>query len=102
MRTKKNYQWLLADLIAGIFFALAFAPFNFWPLIFVALTILFASWHRVSRRQAALRGYLFGIGCFGLGVYWVFVSSYTFGGANIFIAVLLTTLFCGFWALFRQ
>lgn len=100
MRTKKNYQWLLADLIAGIFFALAFAPFNFWPLIFVALTILFASWQRVSPRQAALRGYLFGIGCFGLGVSWVFVSIYTFGGANIFIAVLLTTLFCGFWALF--
>ncbi len=100
MQILKKYQWELADLCAGILLALAFAPFEFSFFAIIALVILFASWHEVSPRRAALRGYLFGIGLFGVGVSWVFVSIYQFGGANIIVAVLITSLFCGFWAIF--
>lgn len=100
MRYVIKYRWELADLLAGVMFTLAFSPFDYAFLAFIALGILFASWWQVTARRAALRGYLFGIGCFGLGVSWVFVSIHHFGGASIVVATSLTALFCAFWALF--
>jgi apolipoprotein N-acyltransferase len=47
-----------------------------------------------------LRGYLFGLGLFGMGVSWVYVSMHDFGGANPLISGSLTLLFVAFWALF--
>lgn len=100
MRLVNKYQWEGINLLAGIGLALAFSPFDFSFVGIVSLAILFTSWHQISPRRAALRGYLFGIGLFGLGVSWVFVSIYQYGEENIIAAVLLTVIFCSFWAIF--
>ncbi len=47
-----------------------------------------------------MRGYLFGLGAFGSGVSWVYISMHDFGGAGMLEASLLTGLFSGFWAIF--
>ena len=86
--------------IAGILFTLAFAPFDYAYLALVALSLLFASWQNITPRRALLRGYLFGLGTFGLGVSWVYISIHDFGRANMLSSGLLTGLFFGFWALF--
>ena len=95
----KNY-WDLLAFIAGILFTLAFAPFDHAWLALVAMGLLFASWHNVPPLRALLRGYLFGLGTFGLGVSWVYISIHNFGGSNRLSSGLLTTFFFGFWALF--
>ncbi|UOA09577.1 apolipoprotein N-acyltransferase [Methylobacter sp. S3L5C] len=97
--SSKNY-WDLLPAIAGIFFTLAFSPFNYAYLAPLALGLLFTSWQNVTPKRALLRGYLFGLGSFGLGVSWVYISIHDFGGADSLSAGLLTCLFCSFWALF--
>ena len=86
--------------MAGLLVPLAFAPFNFIPLIFVSLVALFGVWRRASAREAFWSGYLFGVGMFGVGVSWVYVSMHDFGGVSAPLSVLLTLLFVLFLALF--
>ena len=100
MRISSNNGWDLLAIIAGVLFTLAFAPFDYPYLALVALSLLFASWQNSTPGRALLRGYLFGLGAFGLGVSWVYISMHDFGGAGMFSSCLLTSLFFGFWALF--
>jgi len=100
MRISSNNYWDLLAAIAGILFTLAFAPFDYAYLAPVALCILFAAWQNISPERALLRGYLFGLGSFGLGVSWVYISVHDFGDAGALSSGLLTCLFFGFWALF--
>ncbi len=85
---------------AGSLAPLAFAPFNFIPLIFASLAALFFVWRHASPREAFRSGFLFGVGMFGVGVSWVFISMHDFGGVSAPLGVLLTVLFVLFLALF--
>ncbi len=100
MRYSNSKYWDFCTPIAGIFLTLSFAPFNYAYLILVALMFLFTSWQNISAKRAALRGYLFGLGSFGLGVSWVYISIHDFGGVNVIASTLITGLFITFWALF--
>jgi apolipoprotein N-acyltransferase len=92
--------WDFCALAAGALFILSFAPFEHSSLALIALAILFSSWRNLSAKRAALRGYLFGLGAYGSGVSWVYISMHDFGGAGIVGSSLLTALFAGSWALF--
>lgn len=83
----------LLALIAGAALTLAFAPVNWWPAAFVLPAFLFLLWQGQSARTAAITGYLFGLGFFGIGVSWVFNSIYEFGHAPAPFAAFLTFLF---------
>ncbi len=100
MKQLTNRFWYLLSVFAGILFTLAFAPFNFPYLAPLALSLLFATWQNTSTKQALLRAYLFGLGSFGLGISWVYISIHDFGGSSSVIAGLLTAFFVGFWAIF--
>lgn len=100
MHYSHNRYWDFCALLAGILLTLSFAPFDYSSFAPIALAVLFASWQNVSAKRAALRGYLFGLGAFGSGVSWVYISMHDFGGASVLGSSLLTGLFAGFWALF--
>lgn len=87
-------------LVYGILFTLAFAPFDYSYLAIIALSLLFASWQQVSPKRAMLRAYLFGLGSFGLGVSWVYVSIHDYGHVPVIISGLLTVIFVAVWAVF--
>ncbi len=87
-------------LLAGALTPLAFAPFDLWPLAILAPALLLHTWRDAAPRRAAWRGFLFGVGLFGLGTSWVYVSMERFGGVAPPLAALLTTLFTLFLALF--
>lgn len=87
-------------LIAGALLPVAFAPFNFYPLAIVSLALLFGSWQGANALQASLRGFLFGLGMFGVGVSWVYIAIHDFGQASMLLAALLTALFVSFLASF--
>jgi len=69
-----------AALLAGASLPLAFAPFSLFPLAILSPTLLFLLWQNNSPSRAFWRGLLYGMGLFGVGISWISVSFYRFGG----------------------
>jgi apolipoprotein N-acyltransferase len=78
---------------------LAYAPAGIFPLALLTFAILIHQWMRATPRRAFWSGYWFGLGLFGAGVSWVYVSLSQFGGMPAPLAAFATLLFCGFLAL---
>lgn len=92
---------LLLALAAGALHALAFAPWNQPGLQLLALAVLFALLARAPRpRTAAALGFAFGMGWFGAGVSWVYISMHVYGQMPAWIAAPATAAFCAYLALF--
>lgn len=96
---KPFWRYFLA-LLAGGLLPLAFAPFWIYPLAMVSPAILLALWLQKSAKQAFWTGFLFGLGFFGVGASWVFVSIHEFGNTNGLLAFIITLLFVSFLALY--
>ncbi|MFA6037969.1 MAG: apolipoprotein N-acyltransferase [Legionellales bacterium] len=90
---KPNTLKLLAALIAGALLPLAFAPFHLFIFAFLCPAVLAYIWQKSNRKFAALTGLCFGIGLFGVGASWIFVSVHQFSDTHIAIALLITVLF---------
>lgn len=85
---------LLAALLAGLALPLTLAPFGWWwlgPLLVAAQAALLLAARSV--REGALTSFAFGLGKFGLGVSWVYVSIHDYGHAPPWLAGLLVALF---------
>lgn len=86
---------LIIDLlvfVAGALLTLAFAPFDFWPLAILMPVVLLWSWDHATPYRAALHGGLFGLGLFGFGIYWIYISLHDYGNAPAPFAALATFL----------
>jgi len=79
-------------LVAGLLLPLAFSPFNLFPLAVMAPAVLFYLWFEGSAARAAWRGFLFGLGMFGVGISWVYVSMHNFGNMPAPLAAFATLL----------
>ena len=90
----------LIALVAGLFLTFSFAPFDIFPLAILAMLLLLSTWLYVSPRRAFRRGFLFGLGNFCSGVYWVYISIHTFGSVPIWLSAFITAGFVGILALF--
>jgi apolipoprotein N-acyltransferase len=86
--------------ILGVILTLAFAPYDYGYAAIAALGSLYLCSSSLQWKQAMLLGYLFGLGLFGSGVWWVYISVHDFGGADSVSATLLTMLLASFCALF--
>ncbi len=72
LRSVSGWSAYGVSYLAGALMALAFAPFNLWPVIFVSLPALYLLLNAApSPRQAALRGFFFGYGYFMAGTWWI-------------------------------
>nr|WP_246341327.1 apolipoprotein N-acyltransferase [Simiduia aestuariiviva] len=88
---------LVAALAAGLCQPLGLAPFDLWPVALLGLMTFFAVIHAAPKQTAGL-SFAFGLGMYGLGVSWVFVSIHGFGQAGVPLALLLTGIFITFLA----
>jgi len=87
-------------LFSGALLTLAFAPYNIYPLAIICPALLLGLFLNLTPKQAFWRGLLFGLGFFGTGVSWVYVSIHTFGDAPILLAAFITIVFALILALF--
>ena len=95
---RRTPHWSLA-LIAGLVFPLGLAPFDFWPIIPLSAGLLYALLSQSGRTTPVRIGLAYGAGFFGAGVSWVYVSIHVYGNTPVWLAISLTTLFCGGLAL---
>lgn len=87
---------------AGALVTLSLAPFDFWPAGIISCAIYAFLLCTCSQREAVWRSWLFGLGLFGSGVSWVYVSIHVYGGAGVILASFLTVLFCAGLAVLFQ
>ncbi|HSH56820.1 MAG TPA: apolipoprotein N-acyltransferase [Halomonas sp.] len=86
--------------VAGVLTTLTASPFELWWLGPVAAGLIFLGIHTLTPAQAALRGWCYGLGLFGSGASWVYVSIHDYGYTGVPLALLLTVLFVAGLALF--
>jgi apolipoprotein N-acyltransferase len=99
MPSWRTQSWDVLALISGLALPLAFSPFGITPIAVLALAVLFAGWRSVSAQRALWRGWLFGLGMFGVGVSWVH-ESFQFSHVSAAMAIALTTLLVLILAMF--
>ena len=88
----------LIPFLLGASSVLAFAPFNFYPLIF--LSIIGLLYITKQNKSANTKSFVFGSGFFVIGIYWIYICLQQFGGMPSFIALVSTLSLCLFLALF--
>jgi apolipoprotein N-acyltransferase len=97
---KSNWPYPILALISGALLPLAFAPFHFVVIALLSPAALLYAWLNATPKQAAFRGWLYGIGQFGVGISWVYISIHNYGQAPVPLAALITCLFILYLALF--
>ena len=86
-------------LLAGGVLPLAFAPLGWYWLAVLSPAVLFLLAVRLPKRAALWASYFFGLGYFGVGVSWVFISIDRYGSGPV-AAMLVTVGFVALLALF--
>lgn len=81
------------SLATGAIMPLGFSPFDFWPIPMLAIGLIFLMTRTLPIKTATVCGFLFGVGMFGAGTSWIYVSIHEFGEASSILAGLLTGLF---------
>lgn len=86
---------------AGAALPLALAPFHLVPLMLVSAGALFWLLRRTETRRGAFwTGWLFGVGKYGVGASWIYVSIHVFGAAPPPLAIGLVATFVAGLAVF--
>ncbi|MBC7786787.1 MAG: apolipoprotein N-acyltransferase [Methylophilaceae bacterium] len=97
---QKNIRLIMAFLL-GTISVLAFAPYYFYLIPIFTLAGLFYLWQESSStKQAAKLGFMFGLGLFSIGIYWIYISLHDFGGMPWWMAGFATFVLCAFLSLF--
>lgn len=85
---------------AGALVPFAFAPFGYYPVVILALLILFLMLPGRAPGPAFRLGFGFGLGMFGVGVNWVYISIHYYGHAPLPAAIGVMLLLVAFMSLF--
>ena len=86
-------------MLLGAATTLSFAPVGAWQLGLATLAGLALLWHAATPRASAIAGFAFGLGLYGSGVSWVYVSMHDHGAMPMPLAALATLLFAAYLAL---
>lgn len=90
----------LRSFFAGLLVPCGFAPIHMPGMAILGIALLFAQLRRQTVKQSFYTGFVFGLGFFGLGISWIYVSIYTYGHLNPPLAACITLVFVAYLALF--
>lgn len=97
---------LLGLLVAGSLQALTYAPgpLPAWLLgatqILTMACLVAAVWRSVSMRQAFWRAWIYGLGGFVVGLYWLTISMHHYGGMPLAVAIIALLMLSAYLAIF--
>ena len=91
---------IAAALVAGALTVAGFAPLAVFPLPFLTLAGLLLIWLRAPAQAAFWAGFAFGVGLFGVGASWVYVSLHDFGMMAAPLAAIGTLAYCTILSLY--
>lgn len=87
--------------LLGAICVLGFAPYYFYPASIFSVLGLCIYWYQArSIKQAAKFGFIFGLGLYTVGIYWIYISLHDYGGMPAIMAAFFTFLLASFMALF--
>jgi len=97
----KNSLPFLIAMILGALAVLGFAPFFIFPANILSLAGLCYLWIKAGNPKTAFKlGFQYGLGLFGAGIYWIYISLHDFGNMPWWFAGFSTFCLCAFMALF--
>jgi len=85
-------KYLLA-LFCGLLFPFGFAPFDYWPLTILSISLALYLVSEKKEKNTFLLGLFYGFGQWGFGISWVYVSIHYHGNLGILSSFLITSLF---------
>ncbi len=98
----------LIKILIGALYPLGFSPIDFWPASVLSLALLvyliinaYQSGHYLEtneeniavRKSVISTCFFWGLGAYGVGTSWVYVSIHNFGNAILPLAVIITAIF---------
>lgn len=92
-------KYLLAGL-SGLMLVFSFAPFNIYPLAWVALVPFFLSVQGLSSKDAFKTGFFMGMFYFFGTTYWIYHSMHDYGGISLVPSVLIVFALAGYLSLY--
>ena len=98
MRNFLNLTHLVGSIALGVIYCLAFSPFEWWPVGLLAMCGFF--YLLLVSPRPLLLAWCFGLGKYGLGASWVYVSINVYGQAPPLLALFLVSIFVSGMALF--
>ncbi len=85
----------------GILTVPGFAPFYWFPVPLVTLALLFLFWRQCTTAlQSIGLGFAYGMGLFGVGVTWLYVSLHDFGAMPPALAAFALVILCAYLSLY--
>lgn len=95
------WQRATVALLIGAFSVFGFAPYGLFWLPWLTLAALLCLWQQAATPAQVFKlGLAFGLGLYGFGIYWIYISLHTFGGMPWWFAGFATLCLCAFMALF--
>ncbi|WP_298719100.1 apolipoprotein N-acyltransferase [uncultured Oceanisphaera sp.] len=96
----RHYLPALGALLSGALGVLAFSPFDYWPLALVSLCGLYAVTQNLGPVTAAKRGFIWAMGLYLPGLWWIHNSMTLFGGIPLPVAFVLVALLAAYLSLY--
>ena len=101
LQTAPTWQRAALAALLGALTVLGFAPYFLAWLPWLSVAVLFVLWHQAaSAKQVFALGFAFGLGLYGVGIYWIYISLHDFGGMPWWFAGFCTFCLCAFMAVF--
>ncbi|CAD6507540.1 apolipoprotein N-acyltransferase [Candidatus Profftia tarda] len=97
-----QYNWVISclALILGAVGTLSFSPYDFWPAAIVSVFGLLAITLNRDTKNTMILGFLWGMGFFGTGIQWVYLSIEKFGGMPTTINILLVIILVSYLSIY--